>query len=151
MGIKKISTLLVLILALGIIFFINKQDEKCVNLYVDFGSLNYGEKITKCVDTNSKITALDVLNKGNLRIEGTKKYGLGVVCRINGLPNAKIESCETMPPANSYWAIIIKEKQLLPFPTNAWGWAQLSVDEQLLNPGDSIGFVFTENGKVNFP
>jgi hypothetical protein len=62
-----------------------------------------------------------------------------------------MESCETMPPENAYWALIVKEKQKVPFPTNEWGWGQLAVDQQLLNPGDSIGLVWANNGKVIFP
>jgi len=76
---------------------------------------------------------------------------LGVVCRVNGLPNAKVESCEEMPPANAYWAIIIKEKQVIPFPRKEWGWGQLAIDQQYLSPGDSIGLVWANNGKVVFP
>jgi len=130
---------------------ITKSNSDCVNLYIDYSVLNNQTKITKCIEASKDTTALDILRKANLKIEGTKKYGLGVVCRVNGLPNKTMESCETMPPAEAYWAIIIKEKQKVPFPINEWGWGQLAVDQQLLNPGDSIGLVWANNGKVIFP
>jgi len=131
--------------------FINKKDNNCINLYIDYGILDNETKITKCIYVPSKIVALDFLNKANLEIEGTKKYGLAVVCRVNGLPNKKAESCESMPSEKAYWAIIIKEKQKLPFPINEWGWGQLAIDQQFLSPGDSIGLVWANNGKVVFP
>ena len=138
-------------LALSGFLFINKKDNNCVNLYINYGILDNETKLTKCIDVPSKIVALDFLNKANLEIEGTKKYGLAVVCRVNGLPNKKAESCESMPSEKEYWAIIIKEKQKLPFPINEWGWGQLAIDEQFLSPGDSIGLVWANNGKVVFP
>lgn len=144
-------------LAIGLLAFIglqvmNKSDDSCINLYVDYGLLDDGTKLTKCIDVSTKTIALDVLKKANLEIEGTKKYGLGVVCRVNDLPDAKVESCEVMPPAEAYWAIIIKEKQVIPFPRKEWGWGQLAVDQQYLNPGDSIGLIWTgPKGELKFP
>ncbi len=144
-------------LAIGLLAFIglqviNKSDDSCINLYIDYGLLDDGTKLTKCIDVSTKTIALDVLKKANLEIEGTKKYGLGVVCRVNDLPDAKVESCEAMPPAEAYWAIIIKEKQVIPFPRKEWGWGQLAVDQQYLNPGDSIGLVWTgPKGELKFP
>ena len=139
------------VLVISSFLFINKKDNNCVNLYVDYGILDNRTKLTKCIDVHSKIIALDFLNKANLEIEGTKKYGLAVVCRVNGLPNKKTESCESMPSEKAYWAIIIKENKLIPFPKSEWGWGQLAIDQQYLNPGDSVGLVWANNGKVMFP
>jgi hypothetical protein len=139
-------------LVVGGFSIINKSDDNCINLYVDYGQLDGGTKLTKCIDASTKTIALDVLKKANLEIEGTKKYGLGVVCRVNNLPDEKAESCETMPPAEEYWAIIIKEKQSVPLPINEWGWGQLAIDQQYLNAGDSLGLVWTgPNGELKFP
>jgi hypothetical protein len=140
------------VLAIGSFSFIDKKNNNCVNLYIDYGILDNKTKLTKCIDVPSETIALDVLKKANLEIEGTKKYGLGVVCRVNNLPDEKAESCEIMPPAEAYWAIIIKEKQTIPFPRKEWGWVQLAVDQQYLNPGDSLGLVWTgPNGELKFP
>lgn len=149
---KKI---LMLVITCGLIFggysILNQSSDNCVNLYIDYGPLDNGTKTIKCIKASSNTVALDILKRANLKIEGTKKYGLGVVCRVNGLPDQTMESCETMPPAKAYWAIIIKEKQKLPFPINEWGWGQLAIDKQLVSPGDSIGLVWANNGKVIFP
>ena len=144
-------------LAIGLLAFvglqsINSSNNNCINLYIDYGLLDSGTKLTKCIDASNKTIALDILKKANLEIEGTKKYGLGVVCRVNGLPDEKAESCEIMPSEKAYWAIIIKEKQTIPFPRKEWGWGQLAVDQQYLNPGDSLGLVWTgPNGELKFP
>lgn len=138
-------------LVIGVWSSTNSSNDSCVNLYVDYGQLDNGAKLTKCINVSTKTNALDLLKNANLTIEGTKKYGDGVVCRVNGLPNLTIESCENMPSAKAYWAIIIKEKQVLPLPTKEWGWGQLAINQQYLNPGDSIGLVWANDGKVMFP
>ena len=150
---KKILMIVVTAaLVVGGFSIINKSDDSCIDLYVDYGQLDGGTKLTKCIDASTNTIALDVLKKANLEIEGTKKYGLGVVCRVNNLPDEKAESCEIMPPAEAYWAIIIKEKQTISFPRKEWGWGQLAVDQQYLNPGDSLGLVWTgPNGELKFP
>jgi hypothetical protein len=139
-------------LVIGVWSSTNSSNDSCVNLYVDYGQLDNNTKLTTCVDTSTKTNALEVLKEANLQIEGTKKYGNGVICRVNGLPNETVESCEVMPPAEAYWAIIIKEKQVIPFPRKEWGWGQLAIDQQYLNPGDSIGLVWTgPKGELKFP
>jgi hypothetical protein len=149
---RTLTSIAIIILVFVGLHNINKSDNDCINLYVDYGQLDGGTKLTKCIQSPTKIIALDVLRKANLEIEGTKKYGLGVVCRVNSLPDAKTESCEIMPPENAYWAIIIKERQVLPFPRKEWGWGQLAVDQQYLKPGDSIGLVWTgPKGELKFP
>jgi hypothetical protein len=82
------------------------------------------------------------------------EYGEAILCRLNNLPGDEAESCETMPPAEAYWAVLIKEHQAVPIPlgiTGAWGWAQTGIDGVYLNPGDSLGLVFADNGEVRFP
>jgi hypothetical protein len=148
---RVLASLAIVLLAFVGIQGINKSDDSCVNLYVDYGPLDGGTKLTKCIDVSTKTLALDVLKRANLELEGTKKYGLSVVCRVNGLPDEKTESCEIMPPEKAYWAVIIKEKQTIPFPRKEWGWGQLAVDQQYLNPGDSLGLVFANNGEIKFP
>jgi hypothetical protein len=143
---------IVSMLALSGFLFINKKHNNCVMLYVNYGVLDSETKLTKCIDVSSETIALDFLKNANLEIEGTRKYGLAVVCRVNGLPNKSVESCESMPSEKAYWAIIIKEKKLIPFPKNEWGWGQVAVDQQLLSPGDSIGLVWTgPKGELKFP
>jgi hypothetical protein len=102
---RVLASLAIILFAFVGLQSINKSEDSCINLYVDYGPLDGGTKLTKCIDVSTKTIALDVLKKANLEIEGTKKYGLGVVCRVNNLPDEKAESCEIMPPAEAYWAI----------------------------------------------
>jgi hypothetical protein len=149
---KKATTATIAVfLIIGGFFIISKPDNNCVNVYIDYGSLKNNAKSTECLNINGKTNALEILNKANYKIEGTKKYGSSVVCRINGLPDRSIESCETMPPSNAYWAVIIKKKQIVPFTLSEWGWAQKGIDETYLSPGDNLGLVFSSNGELRWP
>lgn len=148
---KGLVPFVVVSLFVGGFFVLNKSDSSCVNLYVDYGSLDNKAISTKCINVLDKTNALDILDKANYTIEGTQKYGNAVVCRVNGLPDKTVESCETMPPAEAFWAVIIKKKEIIPFPNNDWGWAQKGINETYLSPGDSLGLVFSENGEVKWP
>ena len=108
----------------GVYAYSSNASEDCVNLYVDFGQLD-NHKISKCLLASNNTPANDILKNGKIDLEGTGKYGLLVVCRVNGLPTKETESCEIMPSEKAYWAIIVKERFS---PTNLfpkWGWAQV--------------------------
>ncbi len=130
--------------------FLGKSESNCVNLYVDFGSLNAETKIEKCIDVSADTNALKLLEMAGYTTEGTQKYGAAVICRLNGLPDKSAESCETMPPADAYWAVIVKEKKLLPL-FNEWGWAQTGINEISLSKGDSLGLIFSTNENLKWP
>jgi hypothetical protein len=130
--------------------FLSKPDSNCVNLYVDFGSLNAETKVEKCIDISAETNALELLKISGYTTEGTQKYGDAVICRLNGLPNKSVETCEVMPPEDAYWAVIVKEKKLLPL-FNEWGWAQTGINEISLSEGDSLGLVFSTNGDLQWP
>lgn len=126
----------------------------CVNLYIDYGPLNNGAVVEQCIPVTGDVMALDLLASANLSTEGTQKYGNAVLCRLNGFPDASVESCEDMPPAESYWAVLIKENETIPWPFDLqgeWGWAQTGIDEVHLHPGESLGLVFADSGEVPFP
>lgn len=163
---KKITfiTIFALILGIGIVY-VNTERTKCVNVYVDFGHLDNNSKVYKCIPTTSETTALDVLNRARIGIEGTNKYGLQVVCRINNLPSptkpiglkghtSYIEKCIDMPAAFAYWAVIVKRHSAIPDPvsvTAGWKWADKGIAELVVKPGDSLGLVFSENDHVRYP
>jgi hypothetical protein len=130
--------------------FLSKPDSNCVNLYVDFGSLNAETKVEKCIDISAETNALELLKISGYTTEGTQKYGDAVICRLNGLPDKSVETCEVMPPEDAYWAVIVKEKKLLPL-FNEWGWAQTGINEIFLSEGDSLGLVFSTNGDLRWP
>lgn len=135
----------------GFTSIIDKTNSQCVNVYVDFGSLDQSKKVIGCIDTNTKIKAIDVIQKSGLKVEGTDKYGLQVICRVDSLPGPDRESCAVMPPENAYWAFIVRDKSTPLNPITKWGWAQKGINDVYLNPGDSLGLVFTEDGKMRWP
>lgn len=120
----------------------------CVSVHVDFGSLDSNKIVESCVSATEHTNALKILEQANLKIAGTDKYGLQIVCRVNELPGPKKEKCESMPPENAYWAVIVKNNESF---NHKWGWAQTGISDVYLNPGDSLGLVFIENEEMRWP
>ena len=147
---RLITSFLVIVLAFFGLSYVTKSDTNCVNLYVDFGSLNAETKVEQCIEVSTETNALQLLKTAGYTTEGTQKYGDAVVCRLNGLPDKSVETCEVMPPENAFWAVIVKEKKLLPF-FNDWGWAQTGINDVTLSSGDSLGLVFSTNGDLKCP
>jgi len=147
---RLVASFLVIGLAFIGFSYLDKSSSNCVNVYIDYGSLDNSTKIQQCVEVSTKTNALEILKTAGYTTEGTKKYGDAVVCRLNGLPDKSMETCEVMPPENAFWAVIVKEKKLLPF-FDDWGWAQTGINEIKLSKGDSLGLVFSTNGDLKWP
>jgi hypothetical protein len=145
---KLVLSLIIIAGALGFTSLSNDSD--CINLYVDYGILDQDKKVISCIPSD-KAYAIDVLREGGIAVEGTDRYGLDVVCRVEGLPGPDIEQCKNMPPENAYWAIIVKDKFSLINLFPKWGWAQLGVADLELNQGDSLGLVFVKDGDLKWP
>ena len=152
---NKFVLLLAALLGLGAVGVVaNNAGATCVEVYVDFGPLDRGSIANQCILVTGETSAFDVLKIAGYTTDGTVEYGDAVLCRLNGLPDASAETCESMPSAESYWAVLVKEHQIVPMPlgiSGEWGWAQVGINEIYLGPGDSIGLVFADNGEVRFP
>lgn len=146
----KLIFLVICLTIAGLTYFKIAPKSDCVNVYIDFGSLNNKSKVSQCIPTD-RDTALNILTKSEIKLDGTDKYGLKVICRVNGLPTPAQETCSIMPPEDAYWAFITKGKSSIINPFPQWGWAQKGVSEVYFNPGDSIGLIFTEGGKLSWP
>lgn len=155
---KNISILISIAIILTGSYFIasNTGNKQCVGVYVDYGVLDSNAVSTKCVPISGQTNGLEVLTRAGLSIEGTGKYGLQIVCRVNSMPSATrpigikdredyVETCAEMPASFAYWAVIVK-KGALP-----WGWADTGIDKVMLKDGDSVGLVFANNENVKFP
>jgi hypothetical protein len=151
----KFAFVIVALLGLGTVgVVIQNSNADCIEVYTDFRALGQGYVSSECIKTSNEMTAFEVLKQAGYSTEGTVEYGDAVLCRLNNMPDISAESCEGMPPAESYWAVLIKEHQLIPMPfgiSGEWGWAQVGINEINLKPGDSIGLVFADNGEVKFP
>ena len=150
----------------GFSFWSAKTDGNCVTVSIDYGVLDsQNQNYEKCLSASGDVTALDLMNNANFKIDGTEKYGNQIVCRLNNLPKPNqpigvkghedyIESCKDMPAEFAYWAVFEKRKQAIPNPADLntkWTYAQVGVAELTLNAGDSLAFVFTDNGNVKYP
>ena len=164
---KFLPAILVIALAIGgISLWSAKTSGNCVTVSIDYGVLDsQNQNYEKCLSVSGDVTALELINNANFKIEGTEKYADQIVCRLNGLPKPNqpigikghedyIESCKEMPAEFAYWAILEKRKQAIPNPADLntkWAWAEVGVADLKLNHGDSVAFVFADNGNVKFP
>ena len=142
---NRVKAILAVVLVMGsLAVFEATSDKDCINLYVDYGTL---EKSTfnQCIKS-TKTKAIDLLVNNNFTLQGTDKYGTAVLCRLNGLP--KEDECKDMPSENAYWAILEKRDHIL---FEDYVWAQVGIDQLILSPGDSLALVFATDGTVNFP
>ncbi len=142
---NKIKAILAVVLLIGsLAVFEATSDKDCINLYVDYGTL---EKSTfnQCIKS-TETKAIDLLVNNNFTLRGTDKYGTAVLCRLNNLP--KEDECKDMPSEKAYWAILEKRDQIL---FEDYVWAQVGIDQLILSPGDSLALVFATDGTVNFP
>ena len=119
-----------------------------VGVVVDFGSLD-GEGVSACVDATSDVAATSALDQAGVTTEGSVEWGDQIVCRVNERPGADetvevegeasfVESCQSMPPAYAYWALWVK-----PAADGEWEYAQEGLGTLQLEPGQSIGLVYT--------
>lgn len=144
--IKKLSISLILIITAIIGFGAlgttpDNIDMSCITVYIDNGN---GQPQQTCYGAAHDISGLSALLRTGHYVEGTQKYPDQVICRLDGFPTYKTEPCLTMPNKDSYWAILVKKN-------GKWDWAQTGIQGVILKPGEGIGFVFTNKGKVTFP
>jgi hypothetical protein len=127
----------------------------CVNVIVDFQSLK-SEKKSQCVKVDGKIDAMTVFNAAGYAIYGTDKYGLQIICRVNGLPdavtpivskdqNTYLEKCADMPPEFAYWALLVRT------PEKDWQYAPVGIADLTVNPGEQVALVFSVDEKMVLP
>ncbi|TFC52208.1 hypothetical protein E3T26_06075 [Cryobacterium sp. TMT1-21] len=129
-----------------------------VSVVVDFGSLD-AARITDCVDTGAAgtVAASEVMKSAGVTTEGTVEWGDQVVCRVNDRPAAAetieidgeapfTEACQSMPAAAAYWALWVK-----PTADASWEYASEGLGSLKLEPGQSVGLVFTTGTETPTP
>lgn len=131
-------------------------DDTGVTLLVDSSALAGGERAEWCVPADETIGASEVLAAASVTTEGTEEYGDQVICRVNGLPSADepvgstedpayVESCASIGPAFAYWSLWTSPAG------GEWGYAETGVAELEIEPGDSLGLLFTLDGAPAAP
>lgn len=156
---KKIALSLALGLALATSGCATQQNvvssDNCVTVIVDFQSLK-SDKTSQCVQSGSAIEAMTAFNLAGYAIQGTDKYGLQIICRVNGLPDAVhaiksdkhkgyLEKCADMPADFAYWALLIKTK------TEDWKFAPVGIADLSVKPGEQVALVFSVDDKLELP
>lgn len=131
-------------------------DDSGVTLLVDGAALPEGTRDEFCVTTDEPIAAADALSIAAVQVEGTDEYGDQVVCRVNGAPAADLaltaedgseyfEECASMPAAFAYWSLWVKPAE------GEWAYAEEGLATLELEPGESLGLLFTLNGEPAAP
>jgi hypothetical protein len=116
-----------------------------VEVVVDFGVLD-APSIDECVDAGP---AVDTVADAGVTTEGTVDWGDQIVCRVDGRPAADetvevdgaepfVEACQSMPAATAYWALWVKLSA-----DGEWEYAQEGLSTLQLEPGQSVGLVYT--------
>ncbi|WP_104133928.1 MULTISPECIES: hypothetical protein [unclassified Cryobacterium] len=127
-----------------------------VNVVVDFGTL-VADSVTECVDATQAIAASETLAISGVTTEGSVEYGDQIVCRVNERPAADetvvvdgqksfTETCASMPPAYAYWALWVKAT-----PDADWEYAQEGLGTLEVEPGQSVGLVYTTGTETPTP
>ncbi|TFD70426.1 hypothetical protein [Cryobacterium sp. Hb1] len=127
-----------------------------VNVIVDFGTLD-ADSVSGCVDATAATAASEALATTGVTTAGSVEYGDQIVCRVNDRPSADetvvvegqesfTESCASMPPAYAYWALWVKAT-----PDADWAYAQEGLGTLQVEPGQSVGLVYTTGTETPTP
>ena len=154
---KKIIAALTLALAVsltGCATTNTAATDGCITVIVDFQSLDNGNKTAQCLEAEAGANASDLVKQAGFTLEGTDKYGLMIVCRVNGLPSATQiignhkdyrETCADMPAEFAYWSILVRT------PEKDWHFAEVGIADLKLNPGEQLALLFSVDGAMALP
>lgn len=92
----------------------NVAGTKSATLVIDFGEDSGLEpKVMKVDDLSSAATGWQLIVQSGTVVKGTDQYPTGFVCRLDGWPNEKKESCDETPTyADGHWAYFVASKKL---------------------------------------
>lgn len=88
--------------------------EKSVALVIDFGPDSGRKvKVVKVANLKFNATGWDVLVHAGMKVQGTDQYPTGFVCRIEGWPSEKNESCDGTPAySKGHWAYFLSSTKI---------------------------------------
>lgn len=115
--------------------------EKCadntgLNVVIDFQELGGGVQV-KCVEDWSGGKALKGLDEA-FKLEGTDRWGLAFICRVEGKPGPNVEDCIDTPPAEAHWAYWSST-------SGSWSQSGSGVANSSAKPGEWHGLSFSKN------
>lgn len=94
-----------------------------------------GDVEARCVPVPEDGTMLTAVEDAGFVVEGTAEFGSSVVCRVDGFPTERQETCRSMPAADAYWGSWVGAD-------DTWGFAQEAVDSQPVSEGDVVALAF---------
>ena len=110
-----------------------------VAVVVDFTHWGGSTRIG-CVAWRSGLTGVDALLGAGFALTGTRQYGTSFICRINGLPDASHESCNSTPPYTAYWDYWHADPG-----QSSWSYSNLGVASYHPHPGSAEAWAFGDS------
>lgn len=118
-----------------------------IEVIVEFGELG-GDTIEQCVDSESKLTALDAFTAAGVDIAPSEAYGDAIVCRVDGQPGAElelstaqngpyVETCAEFGPVWASWSLWVDTG-------DGWELGQEAVNTQPLEPGQRVSLLWQQ-------
>lgn len=108
-----------------------------VSLVIDFGDAT--GSIEKCVKNYSG-NSWDLFSAAGLKVEGTEKYPVGFICRIQSIPSKELEDCKDTPGAlNGSWAFYIASAD------TGWHYSASGASSHKAKCGTAEGWRFLAN------
>jgi len=105
-----------------------------ISLVVDFGDESEG--IEKCVKNYSG-NSWDLFAAAGLKVEGTEKYPVGFICRIQSIPTKEQEACKDTPGAQTgSWAFFTASSN------NSWKYSAIGASSHKAKCGTAEGWRF---------
>jgi hypothetical protein len=111
-----------------------------VTVIVDFAAFHHG--VARGCASGQPSTALAAMRTAGFETAGTTQYGDAFLCRIDDLPEPKVEACAVTPPAKSSWSFYWAR------PTDAaWTYSRTGVLSYRPPPGTIVAFAFGDLAK----
>ena len=115
-------------------------ESKGVSIAIDFGTGSKESSIEKCIE-NFTGNSWNMMGAAGIKVEGTSKYPVGFVCRINGVPDKSQERCiETPGIDNGTWAFYLAE-------SGKWEYSAFGASSHKTKCGTSEGWRFLLPGE----
>lgn len=112
-------------------------DTTGVTVVVDFHELG-GGVVVRCAP-GEQTSGLTALQNAGFTVAGTNRWGLALICRINGEPTAAIEPCADAPPMTAYWSYWHAPDG------GAWTSSEQSAKDRVPPQGSFEGWSFSGN------
>lgn len=111
-----------------------------VSIVIDFGTGSKESSIEKCIE-NFTGNSWNMMGAAAIKVEGTSKYPVGFVCRINGVPDKSQERCiETPGIDNGTWAFYLAD-------SGKWEYSTYGASSHKTKCGTSEGWRFLLPGE----